>query len=165
MRSDIVIPIRCPSGSAAIVCRTPFRCYEVRLSFIRDKASMALVALRLYPSRLDSHHRKGRIGSHAEGQLVDGPFRTEREPSRLMLIRLFRVTTIFTIGHNFGNLIATTYRGNLSQADKQEPPSLPSLASSCLSGCFTRPLYVVLGRYDRRALPPDFAPVSTSVRD
>src|SRR5437773_2241922 len=39
------------------------------------------------------------------------------------------------------------------------------LASSCLSGCFTRPLYVVLGRYDRRALPPDFAPVSTSVRD
>ena len=37
-----------------------------------------------------------------------------------MLIRLFKVTTIFTIGHGFGNVIATTYSGNLSQADKHE---------------------------------------------
>jgi len=31
-----------------------------------------------------------------------------------MLIRLFQVTTIFTIGHGFRNLTATTYRANLN---------------------------------------------------
>jgi len=39
-----------------------------------------------------------------------------------MLIRLTQVTAIFGIGHCFRNLIATTYSGNLSQADKHEAP-------------------------------------------